>query len=403
MKRQPKQSGFTLVELLVVMVIILLISAVALPAILWGLQGRQLSEIARILQAAIVGAKDAAIAVNQPRGIRFLTDPSVPIARLANGQIDPTRALVCNRWVPIEFGPDYSDGKLSMGASAGLVPPYPCLVVEESPFDPYDLANAPNSPTNWFWNIRVGDKLRVGKSGPEYTVVGPLVMSAADGNTELFVNVGPPGTPSILSKTDISGKVYPAEFLYLVNGVDDDKDGFTDEGRDGLDNDLVNGIDDLAEWEQETWLVNLPVTPFNLDYSITRRPVPSPGGRAVQLPSSVVIDLTTWGLTADQTPDGMDHRVRSRLPINPWTGELDLMINPDGMVIPTTIYSSPSSVGMDGAFYHFWLAERSDVFDDPSMSTKDAYLVTLFSRTGKLSTRPVENGTSPYTAAQKGE
>ena len=38
------------------------------------------------------------------------------------------------------------------------------------------------------------------------------------------------------------------------------------------------------------------------------------------------------------------------------------MINPDGSAVPTTIYSSPASVGMVGAFYHFWLAERGDVY-----------------------------------------
>ena len=29
--------------------------------------------------------------------------------------------------------------------------------------------------------------------------------------------------------------------------------------------------------------------------------------------------------------------------------------------MPTTVYSSPSSFGINGAFLHFWLAERSDV------------------------------------------
>jgi hypothetical protein len=47
--------------------------------------------------------------------------------------------------------------------------------------------------------------------------------------------------------------------------------------------------------------------------------------------------------------------------LNRFTGIIEIMINPDGSVLPTTLYSSPSSVNMDGAFYHFWLAERSDV------------------------------------------
>ena len=45
------------------------------------------------------------------------------------------------------------------------------------------------------------------------------------------------------------------------------------------------------------------------------------------------------------------------------------MINPDGSVVPTTLYSSPASIGMAGAFYHFWLAERGDVYPPPSTPT----------------------------------
>ena len=47
--------------------------------------------------------------------------------------------------------------------------------------------------------------------------------------------------------------------------------------------------------------------------------------------------------------------------INPFTGYVDILLYPNGSVVPTTIYSTPSSFGMSGAFFHFWLAERSDV------------------------------------------
>ena len=42
---------------------------------------------------------------------------------------------------------------------------------------------------------------------------------------------------------------------------------------------------------------------------------------------------------------------------------MDILLNPNGTVVPTTEYSSPSSFGMNSAFYHFWLAERGDLFD----------------------------------------
>jgi hypothetical protein len=125
------------------------------------------------------------------------------------------------------------------------------------------------------------------------------------------------------------------------------------------------------------------------------------------------------------------------------------MINPDGSVVPTTIYSSPSAVGMDAAFSHFWIAERGDVyapqaplvpkgvFDLPmpltaisqtsptSALTTDAYaalvatnpalpylkgevrIVTLFTRTGQTTTNEnptfnVLNVNQPFVEAQQG-
>lgn len=75
-KQRPRsQRGFTLIELLVVILIILLVSVVTLPTIIPAYNHRQIGESARILQAALVGARDAAIRANAPRGIRLLPDP----------------------------------------------------------------------------------------------------------------------------------------------------------------------------------------------------------------------------------------------------------------------------------------------------------------------------------------
>ena len=71
-----QRRGFTLIELLVVILIILLVSAVTLPTVIPAIAHRQVTEAARLLQGNLVGARDAAIHYNAPRGIRLLPDPA---------------------------------------------------------------------------------------------------------------------------------------------------------------------------------------------------------------------------------------------------------------------------------------------------------------------------------------
>jgi prepilin-type N-terminal cleavage/methylation domain-containing protein len=408
--RRPPARGFTLIELLVVILIILAVSAIALPTVIPAISHRQVSEAARLLQASLAGARDAALHSNAPRGIRLLPDPGYfaviskttgqpDLPRLANGRLDPASILAANRIIPIESAPDYSEGRLDYynaafhtwtGPAGNNPPPYPgpqgsapynwypvagfnpswpdpidprrthnpqVLCIVESALDPNTLV--PHSPTSWFWNIRLGDKIRIADSTTYFTVVGPMTVypgnpvASLEGNPELFVNDGPPGGlpgyPTQLVR-DYGGSVgkVNVEYLFLVNGVDDDGNGFVDDGWDGVDNNRVYGIDDLDEWEHETWL---PAARLNQTYTIRRRPVPSANTKEIPLPSNIVVDLTTWSTTME----------RSRLPVNAYTGYADILLNPAGDVVPTTLYSSPSSFGLASSFYHFWLAERGDV------------------------------------------
>src|SRR5512135_1248981 len=115
MPGSPRGGGFTLIELLVVVVIVILVSAVTLPTVLPALSHRQVSESARILQAALAGARDAAIRANAPRGLRLLPDPVLTVPSLAKaiatttgvdatklGSTAGTIMLAYNRFVPIE-------------------------------------------------------------------------------------------------------------------------------------------------------------------------------------------------------------------------------------------------------------------------------------------------------------
>ena len=109
-RRQAGRRGFTLIESLVVMLIILLVSAVVLPTVLPAISHRQVSEAARILQGALVGARDTAINNNAPAGIRLLPDPVFNGINPSTAALNPTRILAANRYIPIQLAPDYSEG-----------------------------------------------------------------------------------------------------------------------------------------------------------------------------------------------------------------------------------------------------------------------------------------------------
>jgi prepilin-type N-terminal cleavage/methylation domain-containing protein len=375
LRRRRGRAGFTLVELLVVLVIVSIIAAVTLPVVIPAISHRQVSESARIIQGGLVAARDAALRSNSLHGIRFLPDPTYNGVDPTTGLIDPFRTLASNRFIPIEQPPGYSEGKVfaqnafydpvnweNIPLLAPGMPALPfysdrrvLLLVQAV----YAQDGTLEPPTSWYWNVRVGDKVRIRDQGRLYTVVGPMESGPSDGNPEMFVNIGSySGTLRLGDPFGGSGYYYP-EVLFLTDGIDRDNDGHVDNGWDGVDNDGRNGPDDFWEWsEYEAWPLELHVngtigSPTNgVSYQIIRQPVPSPGARETILPDSVVVDLTGWALTEPE---------RSRLPVDPLSGTVDILLDPSGRVVPTTRYSTPASFGMNRSFYHIWVAERSDL------------------------------------------
>ena len=431
-RRTRPSSGFTLVEILVVLLIIGIVSVLVLPAVLSILAQRQISEAARIIQGGLIGAHDSAIHHNAPSGIRLLPSPMFNGINPLTGMLDPAFPLAADRFIPIEPAPEYTEGLVNIfSPEFGMYVPYPgpgggsypfftpgsnVLMIEESVYgeSPNPAVLLPNSPTSWYWNIRVGDEIQVNQAGPWFKVVGPMTVTPAAGNSEMFVNVGPPGPlnrkTSPLIRMASNGTLYFPEFLLLANTADDNGNGWVSEGWDGVDNNGDGNIDEVAEWENELWPETF-ISQFNQNkpYRIRRRPAPVSGGKAVTLPSNVVIDMTTWGTT----------RERSRLPVNPYTGSVDILVYPGGAVLPTTIYASPASFGLSSAFFHLWVADRSDVFVPISGTTapllplpvgvgptpsngrqiqNEYRLMTLFTRTGLITTNanvPFDNPSAP--------
>jgi hypothetical protein len=241
-----------------------------------------------------------------------------------------------------------------------------------------------NEPTSWPWNLRVGDTIRIGASGL-FTVVGPVALP----NPEGFINYGDPGADSVLVRTDAAPDSTAdnphthtdlREYLFLVNGQDDNRNGYTDEPYDGLNPTLK---------ETEQWRpLTLGSGIRQARYTVHRRLAPMPGGQAIAFTSGCVVDLSGWSTTRD----------RSRLAVDPWGGFVDVVLDSTGRVVPNLPYSSPGSVPMDGHWYHFWFADRGDV----GMPIKgEARIVTLNGRTGRLSITDPAGDPNPFAKARQ--
>lgn len=412
-RRPSAPRAFTLVELLIVTLIIVLLSAATIPVIIPAVNQRRVSEAANLVHSELSRARDDAVRSNAPRGIRLMPDA-----------FDPTRPLVltASRMIAIKPGPTYAEGLVTNVATIDPLYPDPVtfnidpnylnppfldlvagttMIVKEKKSEPTAVPglNVPTNPTSWYWNIRQGDKLRFEGSNRSYTIVGPMLVgpnTPGSPNPQRFINNG-------LPQAYPTGPASPrAEFLILLNGRDDDGDGYVDEMFDGIDNDgdgIVdpgfNGVDDnnngvvdeiqeiflhrnpdgsffydapgnggrLSEYEDgEGILETIPVD-AGIRYTIQRRPVPTEDAREIPLPSGTVIDLTTWNAPFAVTSSGVpapSQPERSRLPVDFYTGYVDILIAPNGQVVQSAA-SSNAAPPVELPYYHFWITDVDDV------------------------------------------
>jgi prepilin-type N-terminal cleavage/methylation domain-containing protein len=399
---EHRRGGFTLIELLIVISIVLMVAVSVLPSVVNSYREWDALKAAQLVQGSLVEARDAVSSSGLPRGVRFVPDA---VTRVQDGTIDPSVPLVSSRIVPLDVPSPYENGRVNIipaaAYPAAVTGGRPCLVLEEAPGKWHRIVNGPtfdvwtvNEPTGWAWNVRVGERIVIG-TGATYTICGPMAIPPGDGNPEGFVNYGPPGTAPNLDRiypsSDGQERRATPEYLLLVNGLDDDRDGYTDEGWDGLDNDPNGLTDEPSEWEPERWNEPQRTSTAIATYRVLRRPVPSGVRREVSLPRSAVVDFTGWA--------GVPQR--SAVVVDRYSGAVDVMIDPSGRFTWDSPYGPMSQSGMErSAHAHFWIGSRADVAEPRvpmPAPMEDARLLTI-SRSGRIAVLDVDPG-NPLQAA----
>lgn len=397
MSARPR-NGFTLIELLVVILVVLAVSAVALTTIVPAYQDHTINAAASQIQVAIHAARDQAMNDGRPAGFRLIPDKAIYPDTVvdaagnyvSNYPIDPSKPLAYAGWVPLVTPGDYSAGLVSIFPYNVTNPyplplPSPVLVLEQCLTTPDGVMA---EPTAWYWNLRVGERVKLGTSR-EYTIVGPVV----EWNAEGFVNIGPAGTVSPLDRG-----AGPVEYLFLVNGLDDDHNGYVDDLYDGMAERIGPGIHTVQP-EVETWETNLAGGTTFHAYSVKRRPAPKPGAMLTALPSSMVIDATGWANPITAGPNGRNVAgLRSRIPVDPQTGVVDVILDRSGQMVLAPGRSSPTIVGLLDQTLFFWVCPRSDVGLPPK---GDARLAAYNGKTGRIAIYDPAESSDPYLGAAR--
>lgn len=314
------RAGFTLTEMLVVLVIIVILAAVVVPLVVTYSDGAAVKDAARSVQAMLAGARDRALATQQPRGVRFLVDDSDP---------DRVRTLVF-----------VQEQEPLTGT---------CHVVRSFENPDYD----PNDDYRRYLPVPIPDQ-----DDPTNGLVNLVVAGPNTDFSQFDIAAGGPGSGAI--RFDAAGTLYTFEYLdpehLLLTGpypaqpiyrVGSPIADFTDGKQfdDVLDSDdNMDERDGLNETD-------------GIFFTIERGTIPLEDAEPILLPSGVVVDVSF--LTEQVTSGGVVRR-RSiagrglstlRMPANllvQWnTGEpevpvpyYEVMFAPNGQVIGDQVASS---------------------------------------------------------------
>lgn len=163
------RRGVTLLELLIVMTIMLMVTAAAIPVMMPAMQNRRMREASRLTSSFISGARARAIETGRPAGVMFERFNGLPMAMQLSY---------------VEVPPPYSGDTLN---STVIMEPAP-------PSAPVRITGFTAGDSSWLGLVRFGDQIRLNFKGPLYTLrsVAPGVPDPAAGRAVTAPTSGSP-------------------------------------------------------------------------------------------------------------------------------------------------------------------------------------------------------------------
>lgn len=352
------RRGYTLVELLVVILIIGILAGLSTAAFLSLNQGRLVRDTAQQVQAFLAGVRDQATGTNSVLGVRLITEATAISA--PNDPNDLQTHLVTGM-ILIEPGQPYSDGTVHIVRPMAVVTTNPATTSDP----PIGFPLTTPAPT------------LAGQNNPSFPanliIAGTDPVNSTTADFDLVPTVG-------------SIRIEEAGPIYSYRKIDNKHLGII-----GVVSSLP-AFNPQATGTFDTSLQSLE----GLHYRIVTTPVPVQGAEPFLLAKGAVIDLGNLKPTAAQ-PNQLApinqrlSRIQERLVSTPsvggtWRIQWDILFAPDGHVLPPQGASYP--------YVSLWIREESvetaDVSNFKSISVTNApnmnAQVYINTQTGYIST-----------------
>lgn len=314
-RRSPDgRRGVTLIELLVVIALLVMITAVTIPAVAPSIQQRRQREAARLVSSYISAARSRAMEIGRSVGVviqRFNPGQASSSGGGGSGTLQPYSMSLSIAEAPPPYAGDATNSTVKVTTSSTYMGQLSVVFTD-----------------NWTaQSIRVGDGIRFNFQGPIYYF--DSYNTTATGST--VITGGSPWTVGPLAQVQ--------EHLLTTLKIDSGDIWFT--------NQVV-----MAPLALQSGTVAVP-------YQIFRQPATSSAVAPLQVPEGIVIDLTRSGMSSETggiflgasnpiisfTPTGRVDMVYDGLPLRA-TGSIFLLLGRPEQVnlAATTNLADPNSL-----------------------------------------------------------